>query len=774
MLRDATARNGEPAVKWLRVSGLSTVGVLAAAGIVVAGVDHGASTQSMRLLSGSAWLASPTVGQLTLLDGSSGEVAAQVQVAPAGDVVDAVQQGHTGYGVDRTDGTIRRVDGATFELSQPQAPIPGAKSGLVAFAGPSHLYVMDTARGVYTTADPQTLARQGDPVSLSARPTAGGTALDEAGRLWLIDEATGDLVRVDGRTSSTFRGVAAKGTKVLAVANDRPVIVNSDERTATVVDSGGRVTGKIQLDLRDGDALQVTGSPHADRLYLVAGRGLLTICELGEAACDTSIPLTGGSTFGPAVEANNRLFVPDYTTGQVWIVSLADRTVVKTEALVPQTKFQLIARDGVVFFNDLESERAGVIHLDGTVSKTAKYDRANPGKGLTPPPPTDSPTVPPTPSPNPPPTEQPPPSPPPTTAPPTTSPNQPPTQSPTPPPPTTEPTPNPPNPPPKPELRITLSNANPTVDDEVTVQVSATVGGPLTAAEWDLGDGQRASGLAATHRWTTARTYQVSVVATAADGQQASTSLSLTVAPPVPVTVPNVVGQTEAAARNTITAANLAPTVTRVVNNTVPAGVVISQSPAGGTKVAPQSAVALTVSSGKRPTVDLITAGSGAAWRSGAGTLPFNGSDGDSRGFALVRTGPYEFGGSGPCVLEDGTAPRYLETHPQWVTGGFIEGVYTLPSPVIPGDHFRSRVGFIKCQNLGQIGRVRFSVRIIRPDGTEVQVTQVADIGSNATMHNIDIDLTPHAGATRIKLRVDDTGDSQQDWASWVAPRIEG
>src|SRR5947199_207345 len=40
-------------------------------------------------------------------------------------------------------------------------------------------------------------------------------------------------------------------------------------------------------------------------------------------------------------------------------------------------------RDGVVFFNDPASERAGVLQLDGGVRRIRKYDPANPDKGVT-------------------------------------------------------------------------------------------------------------------------------------------------------------------------------------------------------------------------------------------------------------------------------------------------------------------------------------------------------------------------------------------------------
>ena len=68
---------------------------------------------------------------------------------------------------------------------------------------------------------------------------------------------------------------------------------------------------------------------------------------------------------------------------------------------------------------------------------------------------------------------------------------------------------------------------------------------------------------------------------------------------PVPVTVPDVVGETEAAADTLIVAAGLVTgTVTTATSETVAMGDVISQSPTAGASVAPGSAVDLVISAG--------------------------------------------------------------------------------------------------------------------------------------------------------------------------------
>src|SRR6185295_5450927 len=76
-------------------------------------------------------------------------------------------------------------------------------------------------------------------------------------------------------------------------------------------------------------------------------------------------------------------------------------------------------------------------------------------------------------------------------------------------------------------------------------------------------------------------------------------AVEILAAGPPPVTVPNVVNLTQAAATTTITGATLVVgTTTNASSATVPSGSVISQSPVAGTSAQPGSAVNLVVSTG--------------------------------------------------------------------------------------------------------------------------------------------------------------------------------
>ncbi len=518
-----------------RVAAAAGVLVLAA-GLTVAATAGGYSASRPNLLSGAAWLASAQVGQLALLDGSSAEVAAQVSVAPRGDRIDVVQQAAIAYVVDRTAGAMRRVDGATFEVGAVARPLPDASDGLLAFAGLHGLYALDSRRGLLTAADPVSLAAKGTTVSLASRFDAGAAVVDGHGRLWVLDAPTGDLIWLDGGKRGVRRGAVTAGAGLLVLADDTPVLVDTANRQVDLLDRDtAQVRRSVTVDLRPGEALAVSGSPHAARLYVATPRGVLSICDLNAADCSTAIPLGPQATdLGAPVETAGRVFVPDYGTGQVWVVDLRQgRVVASPRVLHPQTKFQLLTRDGLVFFNDPDTEHAGVIHLDGGFTPVAKYDPANPDHNLHGPgtgtgdtssrqppvaqPPADQPTGP-----------EPPGKVPPGKVPPPGPPAPPPPEQPPPPPP----------PPGQPGVRIAVSSTEPFVGDPVVLQASGVAGGPEPiGARWDFGDGQIANGLRQTHQWTRTGTYFVRVDATF-PGNATATAFVTIVVSTRPVTRP--------------------------------------------------------------------------------------------------------------------------------------------------------------------------------------------------------------------------------------------
>src|SRR5262249_19780863 len=141
-------------------------------------------------------------------------------VAPRGNRLDVVQQGASAYAVNHTNSTIRRVDGATFDVTPPASPVPDAGAGLHALAGPDVVYALDTNRGVLTGTDPNTLVNRGPLMPLAVQVTAQAAALDPDGRLWVLDTTNGDLVWLDQGQRHTRHRAAnpGDGNAILALA----------------------------------------------------------------------------------------------------------------------------------------------------------------------------------------------------------------------------------------------------------------------------------------------------------------------------------------------------------------------------------------------------------------------------------------------------------------------------------------------------------------------------------------------------------------------------
>jgi uncharacterized repeat protein (TIGR01451 family) len=151
-----------------------------------------------------------------------------------------------------------------------------------------------------------------------------------------------------------------------------------------------------------------------------------------------------------------------------------------------------------------------------------------------------------------------------------------------------------------------------------------------------------------------------------------------------------------------------------------------------------------------------------ATWTSGAGALPFPGTDGDARGFVLPL---------GSHVMEDGTgASEGLLTFPQYVTDGYIQGIYPAFT-VQNGDHFQSNVG---CQyggpsNCYVIFRLAYQI-----GGGPVTTLKTAAERFDGLVYRMDVDLSSLAGQNvNFILRVEAFGSASGDRAVWSSPRID-
>jgi hypothetical protein len=169
--------------------------------------------------------------------------------------------------------------------------------------------------------------------------------------------------------------------------------------------------------------------------------------------------------------------------------------------------------------------------------------------------------------------------------------------------------------------------------------------------------------------------------------------------------------------------------------------------------------------------LDFVDEASSAQWISGAGILPFPGTDIDERGFALWR---YTY------PLEDGSRPaRVLETHPEWVDNGSIFGQYILSDIVVEaGDRLVAEIGFISGAGAGS-ATFNFVVNYGQyPDCGEFGCTETFSLYDkyDGQIRTREVSLPSEMigeEVNAIALEVQAGPTAAQDWAVWSIARLE-
>lgn len=158
---------------------------------------------------------------------------------------------------------------------------------------------------------------------------------------------------------------------------------------------------------------------------------------------------------------------------------------------------------------------------------------------------------------------------------------------------------------------------------------------------------------------------------------------------------------------------------------------------------------------------DFVANAGSATWTSGAGTLPFPGTDGDNKGFVIKLDSP---------KLENGTkdtAPGLL-TMPQNTYNGIIQGQYPAFT-VQSGDRFQS---IVNCEYAATSCYVNFRLNYQIGSGA-VKTFWSFNERYEGLFYRANLDLSSLAGQdVKFILYVGAAGYATGDRALWGAPRI--
>jgi Divergent InlB B-repeat domain len=337
--------------------------VVASVAVALAHGDGLAAHREM-LGGGSVWLASPWQGVVTLVDGAAGQVVGSVRV-PAGTGADfaVVPDGSSAYLVGSTTGTVSRVDGGTYDVTGPVDF--GGGGPLQVFAGGGSVYVVAGTRQAASIVDPTTL-RVRDELALAASPAAGQSVVDDEGRLWVVDR--GGVAWFDGGGKHVRPDAGGTGARLLLVAG-RPVVADLGAARVAELTADDHPLAWSCLDVPAGAEPRLLGATTLGRVVAAVPKtGSLVIAGAGRDECGRSVPVgRPGDRFGGLIETSGYVLVPDWTSGRTTVVELAGRRVVADLPIVDAGhRLELVTKDGVVFYNDLDGDKAGVLRLDGT------------------------------------------------------------------------------------------------------------------------------------------------------------------------------------------------------------------------------------------------------------------------------------------------------------------------------------------------------------------------------------------------------------------------
>jgi hypothetical protein len=254
------------------------------------------------------------------------------------------------------------------------------------FAGGQSLYVVDSRRRTASVTDPETM-RVRERLSLAAQPGPEQSVVDDAGRLWVVDKDRGGLTWFDG--GKRVRPDVGGATARLVLVQGRPVLVDLAQSRLGALSAAGAVETWSCLEVRPGDTAQVLGSSVSPRVFAaVRTTGTLVASTVGRDDCDLSVEVgKAGDEFGQLVESGGFVFVPNRTSGRTVVVdTMAGRVAADLAVVKPGSRLELLAKDGFVFYNDLDGDDAGVIKFDGGVWRKGrslkKYDRSDTGRGI--------------------------------------------------------------------------------------------------------------------------------------------------------------------------------------------------------------------------------------------------------------------------------------------------------------------------------------------------------------------------------------------------------
>lgn len=335
------------------------------------------SSAAVALSDPVVWVEDGARGRILQINGSTQEVIGAVEVTEStNDVLAALPNGRDAVFLNRTVGEYGEIGAVDLEaVNRIETGLSG--DGLADAVFLSALDPDSQTNNAFVVASNEVLVYAGGstepltiPVSglgdVVTTPTGKLVAATADGSRLLISGDSGMLLLTDlpepaGDIEDPV-GLVRSGDSIYAVDSSRRTIREVNIDNGELGDPTS-VCGSLNDAQLGGNVLSESDGTHRVLVH-DASSGVLSVSDPRDGRCVEIALSETGSNFGPPVAVDDVAYLPNYETGQVVVVDLAERVILRTHAFTPvrDRAFELEVFDGAVWANEPNGVRVAVIN----------------------------------------------------------------------------------------------------------------------------------------------------------------------------------------------------------------------------------------------------------------------------------------------------------------------------------------------------------------------------------------------------------------------------
>ncbi|MDN3239032.1 fibronectin type III domain-containing protein [Glycomyces tritici] len=333
----------------------------------------GAFSRDSELEDESLWLWTTPAGEIARVNGLTAATDVRFPLTDAaGNEVQIVQTDSHLLLREIASGKVSAIDLSTLELTGSAETAPG--EGVRLALADEGAFIIDQTQGLVNQVDPSSLTAIGDPLQFPAGLTGG--AFDKSGKLWVGVPREGTIVQIEpkdqgAKTVATEVVAEPRQELALTVLGDGVAVLNSTAKQMTTLRSDGR---KSVTDVElVGPAETADTSPGTIASVTVTDPpSVITVND--EESKHFSIAAAPSNLLGASVEFHQRIYVPDGSSGLVWVYDLDGKELDRIEIDAGGGPVEMYHTGDTLFANAVNTNAAVVVSSDGN-ARQAEKDR---------------------------------------------------------------------------------------------------------------------------------------------------------------------------------------------------------------------------------------------------------------------------------------------------------------------------------------------------------------------------------------------------------------